>query len=126
MLDTRSQDFDVLAGASDPIKAGEIKKDKIEYVLSLVSPIYDFILVDVGQAINPLSIAVLDHCDQICVVVQPTIAFARTGRRLLDILHGLHYPRKAAHPGQPAWQARRATTQHAGASLRTEALPCAS
>ena len=87
-----AKDFDVLAGASDPIKAGEIKKDKIEYVLSLVSPIYDFILVDVGQAINPLSIAVLDHCDQICVVVQPTIAFARTGRRLLDILHGLHYP----------------------------------
>lgn len=84
--------FDILAGATDPIKAGEIKKDRIEYVLSLVSPSYDFILVDVGQAINPLSIAVLDHCDQICLVVQPTIAFARTGRRLLDILHGLHYP----------------------------------
>ncbi|ANA34084.1 hypothetical protein R82526_01134 [Ralstonia mannitolilytica] len=90
---TRVDDgFDVLAGATDPIKAGEIKKEKLEYVLSLVSPLYDFILVDVGQAINPLSIAVLDHCDQICVVVQPTIAFARTGRRLLDILHGLHYP----------------------------------
>ncbi|MCO5398538.1 AAA family ATPase [Ralstonia soli] len=87
-----ADNFDILAGASDPIKAGEIKKDKIEYVLSLVSPIYDFVLVDVGQAINPLSIAVLDHSDQICVVVQPTIAFARTGRRLLDILHGLHYP----------------------------------
>ena len=87
-----ANDFDVLAGASDPIKAGEIKKEKIEYVLSLVSPIYDFILVDVGQAINPLSIAVLDRSDQICMVVQPTIAFARTGRRLLDILQGLHYP----------------------------------
>ncbi|CAJ0795075.1 hypothetical protein LMG7141_03039 [Ralstonia condita] len=83
--------FDVLAGATDPIKAGEIKKEKIEYVLSMVSPLYDFVLVDIGQAINPLSIAVLDHSDQICVVVQPTIAFARTGRRLLDILHGLHY-----------------------------------
>lgn len=89
---TRVHDgFDILAGASDPIKANEIKKDRIEHILSRVSASYDFVLVDIGQAINPLSIVALDHSDQICVVVQPTIACARTGTRLLDILRGLHY-----------------------------------
>ncbi|MGT2427774.1 AAA family ATPase [Cupriavidus basilensis] len=89
---TRVHDgFDILAGASDPIKAGEIRKEQLEYIISVASPRYDFILFDIGQSVNPLSIAALDRSDRICVLVQPSIAYARTGRRLLDILHALHY-----------------------------------
>jgi len=83
--------FDILAGPRDPIRASEIKKEKIEYILSLVAGNYDYVLIDIGQAISQLSIPVLDRSDTIFVVTQPSIAHARTGRRLLDILHGLHY-----------------------------------
>ncbi|MFS8935016.1 AAA family ATPase [Cupriavidus taiwanensis] len=84
--------FDVLAGASDPVKASQIQKDKLEWILSVVQPAYDFVIFDLGQSIDPLSICVLDHSDRICVVTEPAISFGRPGRRLLDILRALHYP----------------------------------
>ena len=84
--------FDMLAGAADPVRASEIQKDKLEWILSVVQPAYDFVIFDLGQNIDPLSISVLDHSDRICVVVQPAIPFGRPGRRLLDILRALHYP----------------------------------
>ncbi|QEZ45831.1 AAA family ATPase [Cupriavidus oxalaticus] len=87
-----SQGFDVLAGATDPVKASQIQKDKLEWILSVVQPGYDFVIFDLGQSIDPLSISVLDHSDRVCVVMEPTIACGRPGRRLLDILRALHYP----------------------------------
>lgn len=84
--------FDMLAGAADPIKAGQIQKDKLEWILSVMQPNYDFVIFDIGQNLDPISIGVLDHSDRICVVAEPVIAFGRPGRRLLDILRALHYP----------------------------------
>ncbi|TDF66200.1 AAA family ATPase [Cupriavidus sp. L7L] len=84
--------FDLLAGATDPVKATQIQKDKLEWILSVMQPNYDFVIFDIGQSIDPLSISVLDHSDRICVVTEPTVAFGRPGRRLLDILRALHYP----------------------------------
>ncbi|AOY91441.1 pilus assembly protein CpaE [Cupriavidus sp. USMAA2-4] len=86
-----SPSFDILAGASDPVKAGDIRKDRVEYVLSLAAASYDFVLIDAGQDINPVSVAALDLSDQILLVTQPGIAYARTGRRMLEVLEGLHY-----------------------------------
>lgn len=83
--------FDILAGATDPIKANQVQKEKFEWILSVVLPSYDFVIVDIGQTLDPLSISVLDRSDRICVVAEPTIVFARAGRRLLDILRALHY-----------------------------------
>ncbi|KWR89564.1 AAA family ATPase [Cupriavidus sp. IDO] len=84
--------FDMLAGAPDPIKASQIQKDKLEWILSVMQPNYDFVIFDIGQNLDPLSIGMLDHSDRICVVTEPAIAFGRPGRRLLDILRALHYP----------------------------------
>ncbi|WP_349608915.1 MULTISPECIES: AAA family ATPase [Cupriavidus] len=84
--------FDVLAGATDPVKASQIQKDKLEWILSVMQPNYDFVIFDIGQSIDPLSIGMLDHSDRICVVAEPAIAYGRPGRRLIDILRALHYP----------------------------------
>lgn len=84
--------FDLLAGAGDPVRSGQVDKEKLDWVLSLLRPNYDFIVVDLGQGIDPLSLAVLDESRLVCTVVEPTIACARPGRRLLDILRALHYP----------------------------------
>lgn len=83
--------FDILAGAVDPIKANEVRKDRIDHILSVVSPRYDFILIDIGQSVTPLSLAAFDRSHSICVTVQPSIPYVRTGKRLLDILRALHY-----------------------------------
>ncbi|MHA7679433.1 AAA family ATPase [Cupriavidus sp. PET2-C1] len=85
------KDFDVLPGAGDPVKAGEIKAAHLERILALVVPQYDVVIFDVGQDINPASIQVLDHSNLIYPVLQLNLTYLRAGRRLLDICQSLGY-----------------------------------
>jgi pilus assembly protein CpaE len=83
--------FDVLPAAGDPVKAGEIKAAQIERVIDLALPLYDVIVADVGQDINPTSIQLLDRSHRIFPVLQLTLGHLRAGRRLLDIFGSLSY-----------------------------------
>ena len=86
-----SANFDVLAGAGDPIKAGEIKAMHLERLLTLAASMYDVVVFDLGQDINPASILVLDHSNVIYAVLQLNLAYLRAGRRLMEICHSLGY-----------------------------------
>jgi pilus assembly protein CpaE len=84
--------LDVIAGAGDPVKASDVKAAHLERILDLARPAYDVLVFDLGQAINPASIMVLDHSDTIHPVVQLTLPYLRAGRHLMEILHSLGYP----------------------------------
>jgi pilus assembly protein CpaE len=86
-----SSNFDILAGAGDPVKAAEIKADRLEWILGVAVPRYDFVILDLGQAINQLSILALDRSTQIHLVLQASMPYARAARRLLEILGSLGY-----------------------------------
>ena len=84
--------LDVLAGASDPIKAADIRPAHIERIFSLVMPRYDAVLVDLGRAVDPVSMLALDRSSDIGIVLRQSIPHLHTGRRLVDILRELGYP----------------------------------
>jgi pilus assembly protein CpaE len=84
--------LDLLAGAGDPVKAGELRAPHLQRVLTLVRDQYDAVIVDIGQSINPLSIQALDQSESICVALLQTIPHLYAGRRLLDIFGQLGYP----------------------------------
>ncbi|TAL57058.1 AAA family ATPase [Pandoraea sp.] len=86
-----SKDFDVLAGASDPAKAKEIKPEHVQRILNLVRHQYDLIVFDVGQSIGSVSIAALDQSSTIFAVLQLTLPYLRNGRRMLEIFRSLGY-----------------------------------
>jgi pilus assembly protein CpaE len=86
-----SDNFHILAGAGDPVKAAEIKEDRLEWILGVVVPHYDFVLFDLGQTINQLSMLALDRSNQIHIVLQPSMPHVRAGRRLQEILGSLGY-----------------------------------
>ncbi len=86
-----SDNFHILAGAGDPIKAAEVKEDRLEWILGVAAPRYDFVLFDLGQTINQLSMLALDRSDQIHIVLQATMPHVRAGRRLQEILGSLGY-----------------------------------
>jgi pilus assembly protein CpaE len=86
-----SDTFHILAGAGDPVKAGEIKEDRLEWILGVASPHYDFVLFDLGQTLNRLSMIALDRSDQIHIVLQASMPHVRAGRRLQEILCSLGY-----------------------------------
>ncbi|HTJ91816.1 MAG TPA: AAA family ATPase [Pararobbsia sp.] len=83
--------FDVLAGAGDPVKAGELRAVHLERVLELVRAQYDVIVVDIGQSVSPLSIQALDQSDAICMVVRQNVLYLHTARRMLDLFNALGY-----------------------------------
>lgn len=84
--------LDVIAGAGNPVKAGDIKAAHLELILDLARPAYDVLVFDVGQEINPSSIVVLDHSDTIHCVAQLSLPYLRAGRQLMEIFHSLGYP----------------------------------
>jgi pilus assembly protein CpaE len=84
--------LDVLAGAGDPVKAGELRASHLQRVLALVRDQYDVVVADVGQSINPLSIHALDQSEAICLLLQQTIPHLHASRKLLEILGQLGYP----------------------------------
>ncbi|MFM0591581.1 AAA family ATPase [Paraburkholderia dilworthii] len=83
--------LDVLAGAGDPVKSGELRATHLERILTLVREQYDAVLIDVGQNINPLAIHSLDHSDSICMIVRQNVLYLHAGRRMLDIFRELGY-----------------------------------
>ncbi|KVL41019.1 AAA family ATPase [Burkholderia sp. MSMB1835] len=86
-----TENFHVLAGAGDPVKAAEVREDALEWILGVAAPRYDFVIFDVGVGIDPLSMVALDRSDQIQIVLQPAMPHVRAGRRLLEILVSLGY-----------------------------------
>jgi pilus assembly protein CpaE len=83
--------LDVLAGAGDPVKAGELRASHLQRVLALVRDQYDIVLCDVGQSINPLSIHVLDQSDALGVVLAQSVPHLHATRRLIDLFGQLGY-----------------------------------
>ncbi|WP_063834418.1 AAA family ATPase [Paraburkholderia ferrariae] len=86
-----AENFDILAGAGDPVKAAGIRADRLEWILGVATPRYDFVVVDIGQSINQLSMLALDRSDHIHVVLHATMPHLHAGRRLLEILGSLGY-----------------------------------
>ncbi|MFP4849185.1 CpaE family protein [Paraburkholderia sp. BR14264] len=86
-----SDSVHILAGAGDPVKAAEVKEDRLEWLLGVAAPHYDFVLFDLGQTLNRLSMLALDRSDQIHLVLQANMPHVRAGRRLQEILCSLGY-----------------------------------
>ena len=83
--------FDVVPAAGDPIKAGEIKAAHLERIMAVARQQYDAVVFDIGQDINPATLAVLDHSNLIYAVMRRSLAHLRAGRRLFDLCQSLSY-----------------------------------
>jgi len=83
--------FGILAAPSDPAHASDVKPEHIDAILKLARRQYDFIVLDVGRSLDPVSIRALDHADTIYPVLQMTLPYIRDGKRLLTVFRNLDY-----------------------------------
>jgi pilus assembly protein CpaE len=81
----------VLAAPEDPALSMEIKPDHVDAVTSLAAASYDFVLMDVGRAIDATSVKALDRADKIFVVMQPSVPSVRNAKKLLLAFRALGY-----------------------------------
>ena len=85
--------YSVLAAPSDPSHASDVKPEHIDAIVKLARRQYDFIVLDVGRSLDPVSIRALDHADTIYPVLQMTLPYIRDGKRLLTVFRNLDYSR---------------------------------
>lgn len=83
--------FGVLAAPEDPGKAMEVKPEHIDTLLAMAVGQYDFVIVDVGRALDAVTLRALDKADRIFPVMQMTLPFIRDAGRLLTVFRSLGY-----------------------------------
>lgn len=84
----------VLAAPEDPARALAVKPEHVDTLLRLARNHYDFVVIDAGRGLDPVSVRALDHADTIFPVLQLTLPFIRDGKRLLEAFRSLGYRRE--------------------------------
>lgn len=88
--------YSILAAPDDPSQSGEITPEHIEEILALAVTQYDFILLDIGRNLDPVTIQALDRAYRIFPVLQAGLPALRNARKLLAAFNALGYaPDKA-------------------------------
>ncbi|MGL6072037.1 AAA family ATPase [Craterilacuibacter sp.] len=82
----------ILPSPEDPAAAMEVQAAHIEALIRLARREFDFVLLDLGRTLDPVSIRALDLADTIFPVLQATLPFIRDAKRMLDIFTSLGYP----------------------------------
>jgi pilus assembly protein CpaE len=83
--------YGILAAPSDPAHASDVKPEHVDAIVKLARRQYDFVVLDVGRSLDPVSVRALDHADTIYPVLQMTLPFIRDGKRLLTVFRNLEY-----------------------------------
>ena len=78
-----AREFGVLAAPEDPVHALDVKPEHIDVLIRLARSHYDYVILDVGRALDAVSVRALDKADTIFPVIQLTLPFIRDGKRLL-------------------------------------------
>lgn len=86
--------FSVLAAPEDPGEALEVQPEHVDAILGVAVRHYDFVLVDLGRAIDTATIKVLDRATRVMPVLQPTFPGVRHAAKLRQVFASLGYPQQ--------------------------------
>lgn len=90
--------YGILAAPEDPTEASTVRASSIESLVRHVQSMCDVVILDVGRALDSVTIQALDLADDIFPVFQLTMPFIRDGRRLVSLFHSLGYPKDKIRP----------------------------
>ena len=82
----------ILAAPEDPAAAADITPAHIDAILSVAISQYDFVVLDLGRALNPVSIKALDCAYRIYPVLEARLGAIRNACKLLAAFTALGYP----------------------------------
>lgn len=76
--------LDILAGSEQFDRPNGTDAGAIEELLRVIARIYDYVVIDVGNAINAVSVAALYAADTIFLVANPDVPSIRNAQRLVE------------------------------------------
>jgi pilus assembly protein CpaE len=81
----------VLAAPESPDGVNAISILGLEKIIELARSCYDFVLLDLSGALDPVAIKALDLADTICLTLQLDMAFVRAAKRMASMFRELGY-----------------------------------
>jgi pilus assembly protein CpaE len=82
----------VLAAPEDPAQASDVTPQHVQSMLQLARSLFDYVVVDAGRSLTPVTLQALDQADRVYAVLQLTLPFIRDGKRLREVFRSLDYP----------------------------------
>lgn len=83
--------FSILPAPDDLGQAVEIRPEHLDALLALAAAHYDFVLLDMGRALDTLAIQALDRSSRIYLVMQSALPDLRHAAKLLDAFRTIGY-----------------------------------
>lgn len=82
----------MLPAPGEPEAALSVTPQQLERILEVARQAFDFVVVDLQRAFDPLTITALDKSDVVYLVLENMIPYVRDAKRLVHALRGLGYP----------------------------------
>src|SRR5919112_2363070 len=84
---------DLLLAPATPEEGDLVREDRLAEVLQLLRTMYDYVLVDVDKRLGDLTLSVLDHADELHVVMTADLSCLKNVRLVLEALDRIGYDR---------------------------------
>src|SRR4051794_8111790 len=85
--------IDLLLAPASPEEGDLIREDRLVEVLTLLRSMYDYVVVDAEKRLGDLPLSVLDHADEIHIVMTADLSCLKNARLALEALDRIGYDR---------------------------------
>ena len=87
----------VLTAPESPEHVSDVSVADIQKIIELARASYDFVVLDIGYSLDPLTIKALDIADTIYLVLQLNLPFVRAAKRMVRVFRELGYASEKLH-----------------------------
>jgi pilus assembly protein CpaE len=83
--------IDLLLAPATPEESDLIAEDRMAQVLQTLRAMYDYVIVDVDKRLGDLTLSILDHADELHIVMTADLSCLKNVRLVLDALHRIGF-----------------------------------
>ena len=85
--------IDLLLAPASPEEADLVREDRLTEILTMLRSMYDYVVIDVDKRLSDLTLSVLDHADEIHIVMTADLSCLKNVRLALEALDRIGYDR---------------------------------
>jgi len=85
--------IDLLLAPASPEEADLVREDRLTEILTMLRSMYDYVIIDVDKRLSDLTLSVLDHADEIHIVMTADLSCLKNVRLALEALDRIGYDR---------------------------------